>query len=403
MVQLRSAGWRGLSLAMALVCLAQRTSSGDEVASLVARIKAVRNEGEGNSDASRASKELARRGPESLIELLQAMDDATPIAANWLRAAFETIAERAFQAGRPLPRSELEEFVTDRSHAGPVRRLAYEWLARVDPSAPDRLIPGMLDDPSVELRRDAVARELKHAGELLDDGDEPAATVAYEKIFSVARDRDQVELIAQRLTSFGQEVDLAQHYGFIQHWRLIGPFDNTDKTGFDAVYPPERKIELEAEHRGKESPVRWTEHTTSDPHGMVDLNKVLSKHMGVVAYALGVVESPDERPVQIRAGSNNAVKIWLNGQLLFFREEYHHGLHMDQHRSTGTLRPGRNTILIKVCQNEQTEEWAQSWSFQVRVCDVTGGGILHKGGAEVASRVRGPDGKDERRETKGEK
>ena len=402
MVRLQSGGWRGLFLAVALVCLARRMSCGDEVASLVARIKAVRNEGEGNSAASRASNALARRGPESLIELLQAMDDVTPIAANWLRAAVETIAERAIQAGRPLPQSELEEFVIDRSHSGPVRRLAYEWLTRVDPSAPDRLVPGMLDDPSVELRRDAVARELKHAQQLLDEGDEAAAVAAYEKTFSAARDRDQVELVAQRLKSFGQQVDLAQHYGFIQRWRLIGPFDNTDKTGFDAVYPPERKIDPEAVYPGKESPVRWTGHTTTDPHGMVDLNKVLGKHMGVAAYALGIVESAEERPVQIRAGSNNAVKIWLNGQLLFFREEYHHGLHMDQHHGAGTLRPGRNTILIKVCQNEQTEEWAQLWSFQLRVCDATGGGI-GKGGAEVASAAGGHDGEHKTRETKGEK
>jgi hypothetical protein len=45
---------------------------------------------------------------------------------------------------------------------------------------------------------------------------------------------------------------------------------------------------------------------------------------------------------------------------------------MDQYAATGMLRAGRNELLIKVCQNEQTEEWAQEWSFHARVCDKAG-------------------------------
>jgi hypothetical protein len=41
-------------------------------------------------------------------------------------------------------------------------------------------------------------------------------------------------------------------------------------------------------------------------------------------------------------------------------------------------------VLIKLCQNEQTDDWAQSWSFQLRVCDLTGGG-LH--GADTTARA----------------
>jgi hypothetical protein len=29
--------------------------------------------------------------------------------------------------------------------------------------------------------------------------------------------------------------------------------------------------------------------------------------------------------------------------------------------------------VLKVCQNNQTQAWAQDWFFQVRVCDDTGG------------------------------
>src|SRR5205823_4167254 len=101
----------------------------------------------------------------------------------------------------------------------------------------------------------------------------------------------------------------------------------------------------------------------------------VGKHMGAAAYAFAAVHSPTERPVQIRAGSQNALKIFLNGKLIFAREEYHHGMQMDQHIGNGTFRAGRNEILIKICQNEQTDDWAQNWSFQARICDPAGGSV----------------------------
>ena len=49
---------------------------------------------------------------------------------------------------------------------------------------------------------------------------------------------------------------------------------------------------------------------------------------------------------------------------------------MDQYVGAGELQAGRNLILLKLCQNEQTEEWAQDWKFQLRVCDATGKAVL---------------------------
>ena len=121
--------------------------------------------------------------------------------------------------------------------------------------------------------------------------------------------------------------------------------------------------------------IRWIAYTTTDPYGVVDLNKALGKSMSAAAYAFVAVDSPTERPVQIRAGSQNALEIFLNGKPIFAREEYHHGMQMDQHIGAGTLRAGRNEILIKICQNEQTDDWAQNWSFQARICDSAGGRV----------------------------
>jgi hypothetical protein len=358
-----------------LVLLAGSLPAAD-VSPLLRQIKAVGKEGKGNAEASRALRELTRQGPEALLDVLAAMDDAGPVALNWLRAAVEAISDKTLTAGKPLPAARLEAFVRDTRHSGPARRLAYECLVRVDAEAPDRLLPGMLNDPGAELRRDAVAVVLDKAQKLFDKEDKAAALAAYKKALEVARDQDQVNLAAQRLKKLGVDIDLTAHFGFVTQWMVIGPFDNSDGKGFHTVFPPEKAIDVKAAYKGKDGKqIGWTEHTTEAALGLVDFNKIFGELKGVTAYAFTTVISPSEREVEVRAGSNNAVRIFLNGKEIFFREEYHHGMQMDQHRGRAVLKAGRNQILIKVCQNEQTEDWAQLWSFQLRITDAIGGAV----------------------------
>jgi len=49
------------------------------------------------------------------------------------------------------------------------------------------------------------------------------------------------------------------------------------------------------------------------------------------------------------------------------------------------LKPGANTILLKICQNEQTEDWAQRYQFQLRVCNASGIAIAGPAGPEKSS------------------
>lgn len=359
---------------------------------LLARIKAVGKEGAGNPDASRAWQELVKLGPAALFDILTALDDADPTAANWLRSAVDTIADREIAASRPLPARRLEAFVKDTRHSGPARRVAYEWLVRVDASAPNRLLPTMLHDPGQELRRDAVAVVLEDGQKLLDKNEKEAATAAFKKALSGALDKDQVDLVAQQLKTLGIAVDLAKHFGFIQTWMVAGPFDNVGGKGFAVAYPPENAVDLNATYAGKEAAkFGWKRIATDDPYGKVDLNKEIAKHMGAVGYAFATVLSPSERPVELRVASNNAVKLFLNGKQVFFCEEYHHGMRMDQYVGRGLMRKGVNEVLIKVCQNEQKDSWAQTWSFQLRLCDAIGGAVPFELGTGKADSK--PEGK----------
>ena len=122
--------------------------------------------------------------------------------------------------------------------------------------------------------------------------------------------------------------------------------------------------------------VAWIATVTEDDYGMVDLNKVIDKHKGAIAYAFTEFVAAKEQDVELRYGCINANKIWLNGEQLSSNAIYHTGQYIDQYVGRGRLKKGRNEILLKIAQNEQTENWAQSWQFQLRVCDQIGTAVL---------------------------
>jgi hypothetical protein len=160
------------------------------------------------------------------------------------------------------------------------------------------------------------------------------------------------------------------------NWHVIGPFENTGRNGFDTAFPPEKEIRLDATYDGKGGPVKWQSFGSKDDYGKIDLNKPLGMQKEVTAYAVATFDSPAEQSAELRLGTKNAWKVWLNGELLFGRDEYHRGQQMDQYKLACRLKKGPNTILVKCCQNEQKEEWTVEWEFQLRVCDRTGTAIL---------------------------
>jgi len=349
----------------------------DDLQQALTTLQSVGPEGKGNPEAAAAWQKVSQADPAKLSVLLASLDSANPLAANWIRAAVDAIAQRQVRGGGKLPVADLEAFTLDVRHTPRARRLAFDWLTQADQSAPDRLIPKMLNDPSVEFRRDAVARLMADAAEL--DGDKKGSAPAlelYRKALTSARDFDQVKEIVKALEAAGQEVDVPGHFGLITRWKLIGPFDNTDEKGFDVAYPPEQQVDFAATCPGKAGPVKWIDHETTDAYGKVDMNATLGKASGVIGYAAAEFIASAGRPAEMRITSVNANKVWLNGKLLAQNKIYHAGETFDQYITRGKLKPGKNLILVKLCQNTMKETWAQDWEFQFRVCDEVGTAIL---------------------------
>jgi hypothetical protein len=352
----------------------------DQTAKAIATVKSIGSEARNGASAVSALKTLNKAPASDLIRIVAAIDDANPVAANFLRGAAEAVAAAEIARGGQLPVDRLEAFVKDTKHAPLSREVAFDLLSSVDSTAADRLIPGMANDPSVEFRRAAVARLLESAEKLLADQKLDDAKAQFEKALASARDLDQVEKCAEELKKLGVSVDLRKHFGLLTNWKLIGPFDNTDKKGLEAVYEPEKELKFDAVYQGKEGEVKWVDYQGEDPFGIIDLNNAVKKYMGAVVYATTTFKSASAQTVELRLGTPNAYKVWVNGKLIFGRSEYHRGEQLDQYRMPVELKAGENTILLKICQNEQTETWAQKWQFQIRVCDSVGTAILPSDG-----------------------
>jgi hypothetical protein len=353
-----------------------RSAESEDLKSAIHTIRQVGPDGKGSAEAAGAWKVLARTPIEQLPLLLAGMDEATPLARNWIRAAVDEIVDRAERGKKPLPTVALTRFLADTNHDPQARRLAFDLLVQQDRTASDRFLPNMVNDPSPELRRDAVGRVLDDAEKLLSAEKKVEARSLFQQAFAAARDKDQIDKAAKRLKDLGQPIDLAKHVGFILDWKLIGPFANVEQKGVLTTYPPEKALDFKAEYDGKAGKVGWKDYIAKDENGIIDLNIGLGQHNEAVGYAATEFTSPAARDVEVRIGCYTVFKLWVNGELALHRADAYTGMQFDHYRTKIRLREGKNTLLMKVCTDIPPPQVPKLWRFQLRVCDADGAAIL---------------------------
>ena len=159
---------------------------------------------------------------------------------------------------------------------------------------------------------------------------------------------------------------LEPHRVYIPEWYLIGPFPNQRdaklrRLGLDMVFPPEKTINLAASYPGvDQKPVQWSL-TKTPAKGRMDLYQFDPYEM-VVVYALTYVYSPKNQTVPFLLGSDDGVKVFLNGG------EIHRLLAVrvaapDQDRVPLKLKEGWNALMVKIENNYG------GYNFYARVLD----------------------------------
>jgi hypothetical protein len=146
---------------------------------------------------------------------------------------------------------------------------------------------------------------------------------------------------------------------FLDTWYVIGPFTGHGRGSIDAVYPPERGVDLDAVYYGKnDEPVRWS---WQQEAGYPFVPRPRAEN--AVYYAYTEVHVDRDMDMWMSIGADDDSKLWFNDRLVWisgdgdkpwYRTPFY-SLHTElaqRNLTEGQRRlhfhKGRNTILLKL-------------------------------------------------------
>ena len=149
-------------------------------------------------------------------------------------------------------------------------------------------------------------------------------------------------------------------------WYVAGPFNDVGQRGFNTEYPPESGVDLAAKYEGKNGePVEWRERGFTDGQ-MQSLRLFRNENNDfAVAYLYREIESSGAVELPVAVGGDDTMSVWLNGKPIW-SENVNRQTTADQTRLKLHLKPGKNQLLLKVCQS------TGEWQFFFAAAKVTG-------------------------------
>ncbi len=180
-----------------------------------------------------------------------------------------------------------------------------------------------------------------------DHDADPAGTKASQEKFDEAhkplvdaRVKYEKEQLPGRLEQWilsNKETPQLQTLGM---WHSIGPFAAADfKKAYNEPFAPEKEIDLKKVY----GELKWVPQP-----GWKD-GQVHNTLTGANSanYLHRTIEAPQEGPLEISLGRDDAIKVWLNGKSVLAKEVMG-GAAADQDKVTLQLKAGRNDLLVKI-------------------------------------------------------
>jgi tetratricopeptide (TPR) repeat protein len=149
-------------------------------------------------------------------------------------------------------------------------------------------------------------------------------------------------------------------------WKTISPFEN--KHGFHKKFPVEKGIRLNKSFKNKFGEIAWKSSNDGINDGFINFNGPDDMFNWAVGYGLIYVETPEKRDVQLRFGTDDEVKIWLNDEEVWSLFQGGPAV-FDDNKINVKLNKGLNKVLIKVCNS------VSDWGFFFRITDKNGIGV----------------------------
>lgn len=215
-----------------------------------------------------------------------------------------------------------------------------------------------LDDGALEEAPVAMLVGLAKA--LRDAGREDEAKRALALVDASLNTTAAVREVLQNVRILGGGPKLAHRLGFVTKWQVVGPFPWRMTEGFGEDYINAPEVDLDAQYDVEGEARAWKPVEVRDPAGVINLIQVIGDHGSVCAFAYTRIAVDQVQDVILRAGSDDGIKIWLNGEVVH-EHAVDRGSDLDQDQAAGTLEAGVNELLVQCTQG------GGGWNFLLRL------------------------------------
>jgi HEAT repeat protein len=162
-------------------------------------------------------------------------------------------------------------------------------------------------------------------------------------------DQEAIEAAAQRAEELARIYRSGGGGGVLRSWWVCGPFPLGEaREGWTKDFVGEATIDPPA--LSGDAAKRWKHVRTDDANGAVNFGGIVAMGDYRVAYAFAAIEVADACDAELRLGSDDAVRAWVNGKLVH-DHWVDRGAAPDQDVVPIKLAKGRNRILLKIGQN----------------------------------------------------
>lgn len=167
---------------------------------------------------------------------------------------------------------------------------------------------------------------------------------------------------------------LAEHFpgrlGYVTDWQLLGPFDNSANAADKRREPFEPLTSLDPVALPQGGQAAWWRYRS--PGGFLNLEQALAprkpaQHPWTLSYAFAATtyEAPRALAAQLRCDSFFPFRAFLNGEEVLYKS----GLNADcpdRQVIDVRLRPGKNLLVVKLCQTQLATD-SFPWGLYLRV------------------------------------
>ena len=142
---------------------------------------------------------------------------------------------------------------------------------------------------------------------------------------------------------------------------MAGPFDWKTDADWDTGFVGEPEIDLAATYKNGEEKIAWKPVAVGDGMGLLNLHGLVAARERCFAYAYTEIEVAEAGPAQLRVGSDDGNRLWLNGKQVVGITRWTGARPLDQDIVDCELVKGVNRILAKISQG------GGGWTFCMRI------------------------------------